>query len=251
MGTNILGAKLHDYDIDLTDYALGNFIQYRYEKWYARWIANHIYSPTVIEYLSKRSDQHPDAPQVRELLSISDMVDLEEAFEDWPPGEGWGWCSYESLHHRYIKTIREVRDGLSRQTAEDWSKDCVQFANMLKEGLSLHEGLGIVRAWVERLRKLQLAMDCVQFVPAADVSKWDVRTMDLSASGATQEKQINLLQIEDNIKRMREAIMKLGKDAKPIGLINEAKIKNQSGRVALRELKRLGEYDGFARSLSE
>lgn len=190
-----MGAVLHDYDIDLTDYAIGNLVQYLPDKKFARWVVEHISSPAVVEYLRKRSDRNLDAPQVRELFCDADMAAIERAFEDGPPAWVGEWVPYRELHRRYIQTVREVRDGITRQTADEWGTDCALYASELEaDGLSLHDGLKIVRRWIQRLRELQMAMGASEFVPAADVAKWPPPPP--GSPTATDASQEDALQLE-------------------------------------------------------
>jgi len=241
---HFLGAQLHAYDLNLTAYAISNVIQFLPDQRFAQWVNKQIKSPTAIEYLRKWGDEKYDASQVRELLSDADMYAIETVFEDEQPRGSWDWEPYHALHLLYLRTVREVREGLSLQVADDWSAECVQFGSKLDtEGLKLYEGFGIVRAWVQRLRELQLALGAEQFVPPADIPKWHVSTLT-PATGTTEDAHAKRLIL---VERMRMAVAKLGKDATPNGLIKEAKIKNKNGRDVLRELEKLGEYNGFTR----
>jgi hypothetical protein len=236
-----LSAVLHDYDIDLTDYAIGNVVQYLPDKKFARWVVAHIGSPSVLEYLRKRSDRNVDAEQIRELLCDTEMAALESTFEDGPPGRVRDWVPYVELHRRYISTVREVRDGLSRQTAEEWSADCSRFAEELEEGgLTLHAGLKIVRKWIQRLRDLQLAMGAEQFVPPGDVPKGHAPAASPTVTPGRADRVL-----ATSIRRMREAIERGGADAKSESLIKIARIRPTEGLRALRALEKLSVYKGF------
>ncbi|MBN9119491.1 MAG: hypothetical protein J0I06_10095, partial [Planctomycetes bacterium] len=133
-----------------------------------------------------------------------------------------------------------------RQTAEEWAADCARYASELEaDGLSLHDGLKIVRRWVQRLRELQLAMGGVQFVPAADVATWP---QSPSIPPLTiDESHEDALRLAESIERMRIAIKALGADAKSETLVIRAHIKKSDGLKALRVLEEQGEYTGFAR----
>lgn len=240
-----MGERLHEYDIELTDYAVGNIVQYMTERPFARWVGRHIKAPALIDHLRARSDQSLDAPQVRRQFCADEMDRLAVAFEDGPPGGDWYWVEYEPLHRRHINTIVEVRDGLSRQAAEQWSDDCVAFARRLTtERLSLADGIGIVSKWVQRLRKLQLAIGAIQFVPAADVPKGWPQTESTADTAASRE----ALRRAEDIERMRKAILELGPEAKSKSLIRCARIKAEYGVRALQALAELGEYVGVART---
>jgi hypothetical protein len=76
------------------------------------------------------------------------------------------WTSSEALHRRYIETLPEVRDHLSRQAAEDWSEACATFARQMEDRYTrLSDGIAIVSEWVGRLRTLLRVMGAVNLLP--------------------------------------------------------------------------------------
>ncbi len=243
-----MGERLHEYDIDLTDYAVGNVVQYLTDPRFARRVARHIKTPALIDHLRARSDSNVDAPQVRTLFSDAEMELLSLAFEDGPPGGPWNWQPYAELHRRHMQTIGEVKDGLSRQVAEEWSADCARFAGELEtDGLSLHDGLVVIRKWVQRLRELQLAMGAEQFVPAADVPTALVQPPLPAAPATSDAASEHASKLVVNMQRMRVAIKELGAEAKSKTLIRHAGIRDQDGGRALRSLAELDEYKGYSR----
>lgn len=249
-----VGAVLHEYDIDLTDYAIGNVVQFMTDRRFARWVMRHIRTPSLVEYLNARSDRNIDAPQVRALLSDVEMDEFVSAFEEGPPGGPWTWVTWVGLHRRYIETIGEVRTELTRQVAEDWSAACAEFVRRLEaEGLALYDGMSIVREWIQRLRGLQLAMCAGEYVPLADhPAAFPPIPPQLTDSNVDpQYAGLQPGQVSD-IERMREAIRSHteGATAKPDTLVLAARISRQRGRRALRWLEQRDEYQGFARLLN-
>lgn len=82
---------------------------------------------------------------------------------------GREWQPDEHLHRRHVHTLREVRELLSKQAAEDWSRACGDFGDaLLARRLPLYEGVEIVRDWVRRLRELLRAAGAVELLPCPE-----------------------------------------------------------------------------------
>src|SRR5207237_1288889 len=102
----------------------------------------------------------------RLLLNDAELQDLADCFTCGPPELDRRWKPDQQLYKRYFNTVKDVRDGLSPQVAEDWSRDCVAFAKRLRAPRpTLPEGIDIVREWVCRLRKLLRAMGATALLP--------------------------------------------------------------------------------------
>jgi hypothetical protein len=209
----------------------------------------------LIGYL-RRSHTGGDAGQERRIFTAAEMDELVGAFEDGPERR-WDWVSWGYVHGAYIDTLGEVKNGLTPQTAEEWAQRCAAYAARLDDDrLSLHAGLEIVAEWVRRLRKLQLAMDDGQFVPAAD---WPARKAPIPPPDGGETRSVGsgnrgrVPRQNDDVERMRAAIRALddGRTAKPATLIKRAGIANLRGRRALRKLENDSEYDGFRRSAAD
>lgn len=163
----MIGQRLHDYDLDLCDYLIGNVAQYMASPWFALRVQETLTSLTLLNYLQARQNQAPDAEQIRLLLNDDELYRLELVFQENDLDRRWE--PYEPLHRRFVDTLPEVRDGLSRQAAEDWSDACGQFAQRLESGrVRLSEGIGVIREWVGKLRTLLRVMGAVQFLPALE-----------------------------------------------------------------------------------
>lgn len=161
------GQHLHDFDLQLCAYAVENVAQHMARPRFAARLAEILAPrPLLLAYLKNAADRSLDAEDVRLVLHDKELNSLENAVEgelDRP------WEPYEALHRRYLQTVVEVRNNLTRQVAEDWSDDCARFAQQLEEGrVRLHEGIGVVRDWVRRLRTLLRVMGAVELLPAPE-----------------------------------------------------------------------------------
>jgi excisionase family DNA binding protein len=79
------------------------------------------------------------------------------------------WLPYDSLHERHVYCIREIRETLTRQAAEDWSQASAQFSEKLTaRQVRLHEGLEVVHTWIFHLRRLLKAMGATHYLPHPD-----------------------------------------------------------------------------------
>ena len=158
---------LHTFDLQLCAHAVENVAQHLGRPSFAAQVDKALANrPLLRDYLKKAADPSLEAEEARLLLNDSELNALEMAVEfaltlRWEPSP--------ALHRRYINTLKEIRENLSGQAAEDWSADCGRFARELEgERLRLQEGIDIVRQWVRRLRTLLRAMGAVELLPAPE-----------------------------------------------------------------------------------
>lgn len=122
-------------------------------------------SPALLDYLRRARDDRIDAGN-RRLLNDQELDRLELIFGDELDRP---WVASEPLHRRYVETLPEVRDTLSRQAAEDWSEACAAFASRLENRRTrLSDGIAVIREWVGRLRTLLRVMGAVALLPAPE-----------------------------------------------------------------------------------
>jgi hypothetical protein len=164
---HMIGQHLHRFDLQLCDSALGNIVQHLDRPRFAAQVAKALEAqPLLRDHLKTAADPSLDAEEARLLLHESELRCLEAIVEgdlDRP------WQPYRELHHRYLETVAEVRDHVTRQAAEDWSKDCSEFGRQLEsEPCRLSEGIDIVRRWVRQLRTLLRVMGAVELLPAPE-----------------------------------------------------------------------------------
>ncbi|HEY3874603.1 MAG TPA: hypothetical protein VGM92_03950 [Candidatus Kapabacteria bacterium] len=236
-GKNVMGILLHKFDLSLNNYVVDIIVQNLSTLEFARHFETEVNNQALLTYFHLLRDERFDSSVERRHLTDAEFEVIERVFENEGRDSYCRWEPYPQLHGRYIRTILEVRNGLSQQTAEEWSKDCSRFRTALeKENLSLRDGFVLVHEWIQRLRNLQLAMVAEECVAFADVPK----SHGLPPTKCMQSG------ISD-IDRMRKAIAKLGKEAKPAALIKAAGISNSNGRAALRSLENDGEFQGFHR----
>jgi len=159
----MVGNHLHAFDLQLCDYLVGNIVQHMDRPEYSAELEAVLTCRPLLDYLKQANDKSLDAEDVRLLLNNEELNRLELTFE----GElDRRWEPYEALHRRYIKTVKEVRDNVSRQAAEDWSEDCARYARQLEGGRTrLSDGITIIREWVRRLRTILHVMGNIDLLP--------------------------------------------------------------------------------------
>jgi hypothetical protein len=238
----VAGEALHRYDVQLCDYVVGNISQYLDDKPFAKWVKAHVRSVELRKYLVETGKF---AVEERVILQLNDD-ELWSLMFDTPFELDKEWVAYDSLHRRYVNTLREVRNNLSKQTAEEWARDCAHFGKRLDaKHLPLQDGIAIVQEWLWRLRRLLLAMGEPGLLPYPDGNS------PTPTNRTPPERNEDLP--ETDLDRMRQAIREHanGKKASARALINKCKISNKRGRDTLRILENLGEYEGFAKARAE
>jgi len=245
------GEKLHAYDLELCAYVVGNFSQYLHEKRFRRYLKKHIAPATLWQYLLDYSN--PAINQDWLLLNNAELHTLLDAVEGGPLEMDRAWEPAEALHRRYVETVKEVRNELSKQVAEDWSRDCAEFSQQLERELPLAEGIEIVQKWIGRLRQLLRTMEATPFLPCPEGSS-PTPTCSTPAPGSSPARgsvTTNEAPEEEleSLNKLRALIAKHehGPRAIPKSLIQHSGMREQRVRIMLRKLEALGEYQGFAR----
>jgi hypothetical protein len=157
------GQQLHDYDRRLCKYAFENIGQYLHDRQFAR-AAREELEPQLLDYLAEDPDPAVDREWL--LLSSAEFCSLEAAFDADIYELDRAWVADELLHRRRVECVREVRDELTRQDAEDWSRASAGFAARLeRKSLRLGQGIAIVHEWALYLRRLLQAMGAADLLP--------------------------------------------------------------------------------------
>ena len=180
------GEPLFDYDLELCEYALGNFRQHligltarpsvapagRYADWtrltFPDWLAGRFadHLPALGDHVwaGAVSDDAPRLP-----LNDDELFALADAAADLPPrlDAACPWEPYPALHGRAVFCVPDVRDRLTRQTAEDWAAASAGFADRLsRPRVRLADGIGVVHEWVRHARRLRAAMGLTSSLPS-------------------------------------------------------------------------------------
>jgi excisionase family DNA binding protein len=164
----MIGAHLHKYDLEICNYVIGNIVQYMNRPAFRAELEAVLTSRPLLHYLKQAQIDSDtlDADEIRLLLNDDELYRLELVFED---DLNLPWCASEPLHRRYIETVQEVRDNISRQAAEDWSEVCAKFGKQLEDQRTrLLNGIAVIREWAGRLRTLLRVMGAVAFLPAPE-----------------------------------------------------------------------------------
>jgi hypothetical protein len=161
----MIGEHLHRFDLEICDYLVGNVVSHMDRPDYCADLKMVLNSP-LLDYLVQALDCSIDGDDRRLLLNDAELDRLELVFSDELDRP---WLADEDLHRRYLTTVAEVREYVTRQAAEDWSKYCAEFAMQLKTTRTrLWEAIAILREWVGRLRALLRVMGAVALLPAPE-----------------------------------------------------------------------------------
>jgi hypothetical protein len=164
----MLGERLHDFDLRLCRNVLDNVRCNLDFPGFAGFARGQI-EPPVWAYLQALGDYEWE-PGPR-LLNDDELGELASAFRDAPWRLDRPWVPYEPLHRRHIECVREIRDALAAAYAEQWARSSARWAAALeREGTRLSQGIGVVREWVEEVRRLLGAMGATGLLPRPEGS---------------------------------------------------------------------------------
>jgi Helix-turn-helix domain len=154
------GERLHDFDIELCTYALGNVRGYLEQPAFASFVEKAIEAPILAYIRSLAEDTTPPL-----LLTEQDLTDLVELFANNPRLD-LNWVPYKPLHRRSINCVADIRGNLAAEYAEEWASQSAGFARRLEDDDPwLHDGIGIVLEWVRLVRRYLRAMGATPFLP--------------------------------------------------------------------------------------
>jgi hypothetical protein len=244
---------LHRFDELLCAYLIDNITQHMDHPDFLADLEVVLTCRPLLDYLKEVQRDTDDAGR-RLLLNAEELSRLEGTFDFTDQA----WTPIEAFHRRYIDTLLEVRENLTRQVAEDWSEVCAKHAKELEDpDTRLWDGIRVLGDWLWELRRLLRAMDAISFLPCPEGrSPTPTCSTQILPSGSPPLRD----PFATDMDAMRQAITqhdrdnpnipdtRRGRSAPPDTLIKIAQIRPQRARNALRELQKLGEYSGFARS---
>lgn len=179
------GERLQEFDNDLCDYVVGNVRRHlrgaperptpktpvlrleewnalEFPAWFSRQFTRHM--PALGDHVW--AGVHGETAGLP--LNDAELGALASAVDD-PPPRVEGLCVWEphpTLHAEYVECVPEVREALTRQTAEEWAAASAAFAARLcAEPLPLAKGIGVVRDWLWLLRRLLRLMGATNPLP--------------------------------------------------------------------------------------
>lgn len=262
------GEPLHAFDLELCDYAVGQFrshlrtLRERPRPPFPALDYDAFHRQTPAEWLGRGVAGLPEpladlvwagvtGEPVAMCLNDGELTALAGLVDD-PPLRCEGdcvWVPFPALHQRYVLCLIDIRSELSQATAEAWASESTNFAARLsEEELPLVEGFETIHEWLWALRHLLVAMKAVQFLlpPLGDLPTptAPARVAALpDGLGCTRER------FREVLTDLRRAIQELpdGKTTKPDVVIARAGVQRQLGRRVLRWLQAHGEFDGFVR----
>lgn len=155
---------LHDFDHRLCRYVLDNL-----EPLLLPRIVGELEQEMDVVLLNflKAEQQWEETADADLLLNWQELSELKEVSGLF--ASRLRWSSYPQLHRWHIRTISEIRDGLTCQTAEEWSRTCCGYGQRLAtENLPLQAGIEMICDWTFDLRQHLLAMGRPDLLPAPD-----------------------------------------------------------------------------------
>jgi hypothetical protein len=261
------GEPLHAFDLDLCDYAVGQFrshlrtLRERPRPPFPALDYDAFHRQTPAEWLGRGVAGLPEpladyvwagvtGEPVALCLNDAELTALAGLADD-PPLRCEGdcvWVPVPALHQGYVQCLVDIRSELSQMTAEMWASESVAFAARLSEDeLPLVHGFDAVHEWLWSLRHLLASMKAVRWLPDP-LGELPTPT----ASGvAAQPPDLDCTQ-----ERFREVLADLtrvlgempeGKNAKADAVLAQARVNRQLGRKVLRWLQARGEYSGHAK----
>jgi len=261
------GEHLHAFDLELCDYAVGQFrshlrtLRTRPRPPFPALDYDAFHRQTPAEWLGRGVACLPEpladhvwagvtGDPVTVCLNDSELAALAGLVDDQPLRcEGCVWVPYPALHQRYVLCLVEIRCELSQATAEEWACESLAFAARLsEEELPLVDGFEAVHEWLWALRHLLTAMKAIRLLPAPLGSlPTPTATAGVVAPpddlGCTQER------FHEVLAKVRQAISDspAGKNVKADVVIARVGRRPQLVRKILRWLQARGEYSGHAK----
>ena len=176
------GERLHEYDLDLCDYVLGQIRPLLRELPARPQAGCHVPvgdTPTVATCVGSAVAGLPVAladhvwagvtgDKVCLPLSSAELVALEAAIDGVPDdiaGE-CVWVPFPALHRMAVECVPEIGAAVTKATAEEWAADSAAYAARLcQDELPLADGIAAVGCWLGRVRQLLGVMGAYRFLP--------------------------------------------------------------------------------------
>lgn len=262
------GEPLHAFDLDLCDYAVGQFrshlrpLRERPRPPFPALDYDAFHRQTPAEWLGRGVAGLPEpladhvwagvtGEPVAMCLNDAELTALAGLADD-PPLRCEGdcvWVPAPALHQQYVTCLVDIRSELSLATAEAWASESLAFAAKLsEEELSLVDGFDAVHEWLWALRHLLTAMGAMRS-PLPPLSDLPTPTAAAGVAALPADLDSTQQRFHEVLEDLRRAIQELpnGKTAIPDAVIARAAVNRQLGRRALRWLEAHGEYNGFTK----
>jgi hypothetical protein len=154
-------SALHEFDFALCEYVRGNFPPCLREPFIEAGVSQ---LPRVFaDYL--RARLRLDGPPESEsyfLLNDEELSRLQSIALTSPTS----WRSIREVHDDATKCTREIRQELSPEDAQRWSKRSSRFRNELESSeLNVSAGIACIREWLDELRRYKVAIYGTTLLP--------------------------------------------------------------------------------------
>lgn len=234
----MLGDILHGFDRALCRHVFDVIGSHWECPGFVTFIEEQLEAPVVAHLKSLSSD----GARRDVLLNADELLKLSVAFGGGPIQFDLPWIPYHELCRRSIACVPDIRS-LAKEYVNEWATRSAKCTRRFqRSGLPLHAGIETVAEWVEEVRRLLLALGRADLVPCP---MGTLPTLTCQAPLAPQKPSRDQKLLE----RVRAALAHpaTGRQSKPDRIIERTNIRRQDCLRALRQLRDLGEYEGFAR----
>jgi hypothetical protein len=262
--TTVIGETLHRFQLLLCYYVRNNVCEDFHDPDFVAFLKRQL-TPALFDHLWRYFHDTPSVP--RQLLNDEELDELEQALlcrlrqAQMPssmrprsprPQVPSRWEPQRELHRQHIDCVREIRQRLGKRYAREWTETNARLDRQLAPMTATlwpHEGIQIVREWLQELQRYLKAMGGDDLLPRPEGAFPTPTTQSLpptpsQPSSPTTPLKDALSEAEDRMSKVI-ADHKKGKIAPPMALIKKARIREAVGRQALRRLEAQGEYNGF------
>lgn len=229
------GEALNQYYRELCDYVRANVEEACSDDAF-RWYIEQDLDDRLLGCIGLAADES-DSPEDQALFSVADLIELENAVRlAWPKKK---WSPSPPIHKRKVHCVPEITVALTKNDAEDWSRESSKFAQQLEEeNVSLEDGVGIVTGWIICLRRLLVTIERSDVTPepAQPSGKQSTSQDSTRKSEVTSDEETYLETMRDDIAKHEN-----GKRMTMNALVAAAGVNRAKGLAALRQLRDQGE----------
>lgn len=230
------GEALNRFDHELCNYVLANIEDACSDDAFRAYIAQEL-DVRLLERLGLAAGES-ESTEDSSPLSVDDLIDLESAVHlSWPRKE---WTPSQPIHQRKVLCVPEIAAALTKNDAEDWSRESSKFAQQLEEeNVSLEDGVGIVSKWIICLRRLLVTIECSEITPEPAQTSENQNADSTVKPQGTMEEEMYLEIMRDQIAKHEN-----GERMTMNALVAAAGVNRAKALAALRQLRKQGEYFG-------
>lgn len=227
-------SRLHSFDLQMCMYLRSNLFDACRKRQFRHFLEDELDTP-LLNWLGLGEAQSDVVSDEELLLSAVDLYELEGVITGMPSSATWE--PDQRLHRRKTLCVKELREELTSQDAQEWSQRSSEFAAQLESpDQSLAQGVEIVLAWIQLIRLYKRAMQRKDLLPLPE-GEFPTPLHPKPAPVKNESK------VEDAyITKGREGIRALGKNATKTAILHFVKGNKKQVFDALDVLREMGEY---------